>query len=181
MEISFELMITIINYAISSCSIIYYIYKGYTFLPKPCVFKCLIGQDTLIRICLLLISLFQSSYYFFVNQEGFFCKFLGCLDIFLDFSKMSISIILSMLISNDNAEVENRISDIKINIIHVVFSVLLPLAISIMALQWGEIAPINISFCYPTAPLFRILVFISFYFYYLVFFLIVVYIMKNLV
>ena len=179
MEISFELMITIINYAISSCSIIYYIYKGYTFLPKPCVFKCLIGQDTLIRICLLLISLFQSSYYFFVNQEGFFCKFLGCLDIFLDFSKMSISIILSMLISNDNAEVENRISDIKINIIHVVFSVLLPLAISIMALQWGEIAPINISFCYPTAPLFRILVFISFYFYYLVFFLIVVYIMKN--
>lgn len=179
MEISFELMVTIINYAISSCSIIYYIYYGYFLFSKTRNFSCPIGQDTLIRICLLLISLFQSSYDFFVNQEGFFCYFLGCLDIFLDFSKMSISIILSLIISNDNVENENKISNTIINILHVVFSLLLPLAISMMALKWGEIAPINISFCYPTEPLFRIIVFFSFFFYYLVFFLIVIYIMKN--
>ena len=161
-------IIVIINYVISGLSISFYLFYWYCLIKKG-------GWEYNIQIktVLLLISFFQSSYYFFGKESdvSLKCTVFGVLDIALDFSKISVSIIIPLINARDKLTSDSGKVDTKnIIFLNALCSIVIPIILSLLSILLGEIAPINNSFCYATNKRFRIGLFTMFFVYYFAFF-----------
>ena len=113
-----------INYIISGLSIIVYIF--YTYLLLRIKLKNW-DYSLLIKAYLVFISFCQSLYYFFSPDNKTMCKLLGSFDIFLDYVKISLSINILLLNTNDKISMNININNKTIFIINFIFNFLVPL------------------------------------------------------
>ena len=161
----------IINKIISSASIIVYLF--YTCLlikVKQCEYSLLI------KAYLVFISFGQSLYYFFSPENNTICKLLGSFDIFLDYVKISLSIIILLLNTNDKISINNNINNKTIFFINFITSFLIPFGFGVIVFFYGDIKKLHGSFCYPTNAYFRIITYVIYGIYYCAFFIMSVYI-----
>lgn len=161
-------IIVIINYVISGLSISFYLFYGYCIIKKnEWVYSIQI------KTVLLLISIFQSSYYFYGKESNpsLLCTIFGVLDIALDFSKISVSIIIPLINARDKLISDfYKVKTENIIFLNVLCSIVIPFILLLLSILLGDIAPINNSFCYASNKTFRIGLFTMFFIYYFAFF-----------
>ena len=162
-----------INYIISGLSIIVYIF--YTYLLLRIKLKNW-DYSLLIKAYLVFISFCQSLYYFFSPDNKTMCKLLGSFDIFLDYVKISLSINILLLNTNDKISMNININNKTIFIINFIFSFLIPLCFGEIVFFYGEIQKIQELFCYPMNETIRYFTYITHILYYCVFFVVSIYI-----
>ena len=167
----------IINYIISVLSIIVYIfYTNLLLLLKIRNWD----YSILIKAYLVFISFCQSLYYFFTPENNTICKLLGSFDIFLDYVKISLSIIILLLNTNDKLKITKNIKVRTIILINFIASFLIPFGFGVIVYFYGEIKKLHGSFCYPTNIHLRFFTYATYGIYYCVFFIITIIILYKI-
>ena len=166
----------IVNYIISSVSIIVYVF--YTYLLLGIKIQNW-DYSILIKAYLVFISFCQSLYYFF-TPENTICKLLGSFDICLDYVKISLSIIILLLNTNDKLNISKNINNKTIFFINFIASFLIPFGFGVIVFFNGDIKKLHGSFCYPTNAYFRFFTYATYGIYYCVFFIITIVILYKI-
>ena len=165
------------NYIISGVSIILYVF--YTTLLLLLKIRNW-DYSILIKAYLVFISFCQSLYYFFTPENNTICKLLGSFDIFLDYVKISLSIIILLLNTNDKLIITKNIKVRTIILINFIASFLIPFGFGVIVYFYGEIKKLHGSFCYPTNIHLRFFTYATYGIYYCVFFIITIIILYKI-
>ena len=130
----------------------------------------------MINIMLLISCFLQSLYYPLheVSDNNIWCSFLGSIDICVDYCKLSLSIIKTIIIFHDYIDIFEG-SDIKgktykLWVINIGVSIILPLLVGILTFFLGNIGKTRNNLCYPNDLSYGVVVYIGFLTYYVFFF-----------
>lgn len=137
----------------------------------------------IINIILLFSCIIQSSYYLlhkivgkeYLEIEGSsYCKLFGSINVYADYSKMSISIIKMLytfhayfdIFSDSTLESNQK----KLFVINFFASIVFPVVMGILTFLLGNVKLSNNNLCYHENHMYRVFVYIGFLIYYLIFF-----------
>lgn len=143
----------------------------------------------IINIILLFSCIIQSSYYFLhkivgkeylVNNDDLgtsgssYCKFLGSINVYADYSKMSISIIKMLYTFHAYFDIflDSTLSSNqkKLFVINIFASLVFPVVMGILTFLLGNVKLSGNNLCYHENVTYRVIVYIGFLIYYLIFF-----------
>lgn len=132
-----------------------------------------------INIILLVSCFLQSLVYplhtlHIPSDNSFYCNFLGSIDIISDYCKLSIAIIKTLTVFEDHVGIFegsniNR-KTLKLWIINISISVIFPLIMGVFSVFLGNTNKGHNGLCYPSNINFRLVIYIGFLIYYLIFF-----------
>lgn len=127
----------------------------------------------LINLLLLMSCVLQSGYYILhlvlrTKEQNAFCTFLGSINVYADYSKMSISIIKILYIFFSESNIKNK--SLKLFVINVFASFIFPMVMGVLTYFFGDVQKKSNNLCYHSDLTYRVIVYIGFLIYYLFFF-----------